>query len=47
MEGIGRAVVIATGSYTYLGAMTGGLSQGPDDELPDTLKILQKKCVAV
>ena len=44
MEGIGRAVVIATGSYTYLGAMTGGLSQGTDDELPDTLKILQKKC---
>ena len=44
LEGSGRAVVIATGTYTYLGAMTGGLSQGTDDELPDTLKILQKKC---
>ncbi|MBE6534462.1 MAG: hypothetical protein E7678_05805 [Ruminococcaceae bacterium] len=43
-EGNGRAVVIATGSYTYLGSMVGGLSQGTDDELPDTLKILQKKC---
>ena len=43
-EGCGRAVVIATGSYTYFGSMTGGLSQGTDDELPDTLKILQKKC---
>ena len=43
-EGSGRAVVIATGSYTYLGSMIGGLSQGTDDELPDTLKILQKKC---
>lgn len=44
MEGSGRAVVIAMGDYTYLGALTGGLSQRVDDELPDTLKILQKKC---
>lgn len=43
-EGSGRAVVIATGSYTYLGSMMGGLSQGTDDELPETLKILQKRC---
>ena len=43
-QGSGRAVVIATGSYTYLGSMTGGLSQGTEDELPETLKILQKKC---
>ena len=46
-EGNGRAVVIATGSYTYLGSMVGGLSQGTDDELPDTLKILQKKSVKI
>ena len=43
-EGSGRAVVIATGSYTYLGSMMGGFSQGTDDELPETLRILQKKC---
>ena len=43
-EGSGRAVVIGTGTYTYFGSMTGGLSQGSEDELPDTLKILQKKC---
>ena len=43
-EGSGRAIVIATGSYTYLGAMVGGLSQGVDNELPETLKVLQKKC---
>ena len=43
-EGSGRAVVIGTGTYTYFGSMTGGLSQGTEDELPDTLKILQKKC---
>ena len=43
-EGSGRAVVIATGDYTYLGSMIGGLSQGVDDELPETLRILQKKC---
>lgn len=43
-EGSGRAIVIATGDYTYLGAMMGGLSQGVDDELPETLKVLQKKC---
>ena len=43
-EGSGRAIVIATGSYTYLGSMTGGLSQGIDDELPETLNILKRKC---
>ena len=43
-EGSGRAIVIATGSYTYLGSMIGGLSQTTDDELPETLKVLQKKC---
>lgn len=43
-EGSGRAIVIATGSYTYLGAMMGGLSQGVEEELPETLKVLQKKC---
>ena len=44
IEGSGRAVVIATGNYTYLGSMMGGLSQVTDDELPETLKALQKKC---
>lgn len=43
-EGSGRAIVIATGTYTYFGSMAGGLTQGTDDELPETLKILQKKC---
>ena len=43
-EGSGRAIVIATGSYTYLGSMIGGLSQTTDNELPETLKVLQKKC---
>lgn len=43
-DGSGRAIVIATGSYTYFGSMEGGLSQGTEDELPETLKILQKKC---
>ena len=44
LQGSGRAIVIATGSYTYFGSMEGGLSQGTEDELPETLKILQKKC---
>lgn len=44
LQGSGRAIVIATGSYTYFGSMEGGLSQSTEDELPQTLKILQKKC---
>lgn len=36
-EGSGRAVVVATGDYTYLGAMTGGISDIPSQELPKGL----------
>ena len=43
-EGSGRAVVIATGEYTYLGSVMGGLSQSLEDDIPQTLKLLRKSC---
>lgn len=43
-EGSGRAVVIATGDYTYLGSVMGGLSQSLEDDIPQTLKLLRKSC---
>ena len=42
-EGSGRAIVISTGEYTYLGSMTGGLVQNTEDALPDPLKALKKR----
>ena len=33
-EGSGRAIVVATGEYTYLGAITGGITEIPNEELP-------------
>lgn len=43
-EGSGRAVVIATGEYTYLGSVMGGLSKSLEDDIPQTLKLLKKSC---
>lgn len=42
-EGSGRAIVIATGAYTYLGSVTGGLVQKAEDVLPTPLRTLQKR----
>lgn len=42
-EGSGRAIVISTGEYTYLGSMTGGLVQNTEDALPDPLRALRKR----
>ena len=44
LEGSGRAIVTALGKYTYLGAMTGGVTELPSKELPEGLASLKKKC---
>ena len=41
-EGSGRAIVVALGEYTYLGARTGGITELPSTELPQGLKALKK-----
>ena len=41
-SGSGRAIVVAIGKYTYLGAMTGGITEIPSQELPKGLSILKK-----
>lgn len=43
-EGSGRAIVFATGAYTYLGAMTGGIAEVYNDNTPDELKKMKKIC---
>lgn len=42
-RGSGRAIVVATGEYTYLGAITGGITEVPSTEIPDGLFLLKKK----
>ena len=44
LEGSGRAIVTALGKYTYLGAMTGGVTEIPSQELPEGLAAFKKKC---
>ena len=41
--GSGRAIVVATGEYTYLGAKIGGITHTPSCELPEGLVSLKKK----
>ena len=41
-SGSGRAIVVATGEYTYLGARTGGVTEIPSAELPEGLAALKK-----
>lgn len=41
-KGSARAIVVATGEYTYLGAMTGGITELPSSELPESLEKLKK-----
>jgi len=41
--GNGRAIVVATGKYTYLGAMTGGITEIASQELPEGFDILRKR----
>ena len=41
--GSGRAIVVATGKYTYLGAMTGGITEIASQELPEGIDILRKR----
>lgn len=43
-EGSGRAIVFATGNYTYLGAMTGGITEVYNDNTPNELKKMKKIC---
>ncbi len=43
-EGSGRAIVFATGTYTYLGAMTGGIAERYNDNTPNELKRMKKIC---
>ena len=41
--GSGRAIVVATGKYTYLGAMTGGITEIASQESPEGFEILRKR----
>ena len=43
-EGSCRAIVFATGTYTYLGAMTGGIIESYNDNTPAELKKMKKVC---
>ncbi len=43
-EGSARAIVYATGTYTYLGALTGGVAEFYSDNTPEELKKLKKIC---
>lgn len=43
INGNGRAIVTAVGKYTYLGAMTGGVTEIPSVALPEGLASLKKK----
>ena len=42
LEGSARAIVVATGEYTYLGSITGGMTYLPSNELPAGLASLKK-----
>lgn len=44
LSGSGRAIVTAVGQYTYLGAMTGGITEIPSKELPKGLAHLKREC---
>ncbi len=43
ISGSGRAVVVGTGRYTYLGAITGGFSEIPSKDMPGKLASFNKK----
>ncbi len=47
LEGSARAIVYATGKYTYLGAMTGGIVQPYNDNVPKELKKMRKICARI
>ena len=46
-EGNARAIVYATGKYTYLGAMTGGIVEPYNDNVPAELKKMRKICARI
>lgn len=46
-SGSARAIVYATGGYTYLGAMTGGIRESYNDSVPAELKRLRALCSKV
>lgn len=43
-SGSARAIVFATGKYTYLGALTGGIAEPYNDNIPEELKKLRSYC---
>ena len=43
-EGSARAIVYATGKYTYFGALTGGIVERYKENIPSELKKLKKIC---
>ncbi len=43
-EGSARAIVYATGTYTYLGAMCGEIQEPYSDNIPEELKKMKKTC---
>ncbi len=44
VEGSARAIVYATGTYTYLGAMCGEIQEPYSDNIPEELKKMKKTC---
>ncbi len=43
-EGSARAIVYATGTYTYLGALCGEIQESYSDNIPEELKKMKKTC---
>ena len=43
-SGSARAIAVATGKYTYLGALTGGISEPYNDNVPAELKKIRGYC---
>ncbi|MBE6535183.1 MAG: cation-transporting P-type ATPase [Ruminococcaceae bacterium] len=46
-EGSARAIVYATGKYTYLGAMTGGIVEPYNNNIPAELRKMRKMCARI
>ena len=46
-SGSARAIAVAVGKYTYLGALTGGIAEPYNDNIPNELKKLRSYCAKI
>lgn len=46
-QGSARAIVYATGTYTYLGALTGGIDEPYNENTPSELKRMRRACTKI